>query len=225
MPEPVGSRNQSEFAGGSKRLDSFVGGSLRPSHRRQEMTLASRTRDHIRRHVVGYLALFVALGGTGAWAADKITSKDIAKNAVRSKHIKAGQVKAADANLVRHVRRPESVETGPLTPVIRVKANRGDLLGIHGRVELRKVAGVYFCYVELHIQGPIEQTGTVISTSSFDPVSAYIGTDDGQDLIGARPITVPVVEQGTYRVHLTGAGEGGASCEFRDRNLFVELIR
>lgn len=46
--------------------------------------------------VAAYVALFVALGGTGAWAADKITSKEIAKNAVRSKHIKTGQVKAAD---------------------------------------------------------------------------------------------------------------------------------
>jgi hypothetical protein len=40
--------------------------------------------------------MFVALGGTSAWAADRITSKDIAKNAVLSKHIKNGQVKSAD---------------------------------------------------------------------------------------------------------------------------------
>jgi hypothetical protein len=51
---------------------------------------------HIRSNAVGYLALFVALGGTGAWAADKITSADIAKNAVRSKHIKRGNVKRSD---------------------------------------------------------------------------------------------------------------------------------
>lgn len=49
-------------------------------------------RSHIRSNVVGYLALVVAMGGTGAWAAEKITSKDIAKNAVRAKHIKAGAV-------------------------------------------------------------------------------------------------------------------------------------
>ena len=42
--------------------------------------------------VAAYLALFVALGGTGAWAADRITSKDISKNAVRSKHIKKNAV-------------------------------------------------------------------------------------------------------------------------------------
>ena len=55
-----------------------------------------RIKVHVRGNVVGYLALFVALGGTAAWAADKITSKDIARNAVLSRHIKNGQVKSAD---------------------------------------------------------------------------------------------------------------------------------
>ncbi len=44
--------------------------------------------------VVAYLALFIALGAGGAWAANKITSKQIAKNAVRAKHIKKNQVRA-----------------------------------------------------------------------------------------------------------------------------------
>ena len=48
----------------------------------------------MRANAVAYLALFVALGGTSAWAADKITSKEIATNAVLSKHIK--QVKTVD---------------------------------------------------------------------------------------------------------------------------------
>jgi len=40
--------------------------------------------------------LFVALGGTSAWAADKITSGDIARNAVHSKHIKRNAVETAE---------------------------------------------------------------------------------------------------------------------------------
>jgi hypothetical protein len=44
--------------------------------------------------VVAYLALFVALGGVGAYAAEKITSKEIKKNAVRAKHIRGGAVGA-----------------------------------------------------------------------------------------------------------------------------------
>jgi hypothetical protein len=53
-----------------------------------------RIRPRHPRHatVVAYLALFIALGGVGAYAADKITSKEIKKNAVRSKHIKTGAV-------------------------------------------------------------------------------------------------------------------------------------
>jgi hypothetical protein len=46
-------------------------------------------------NVVSTLCMFVLLGG-GAYAATKITSKDLAKNAVRSKHIKDGQVNTRD---------------------------------------------------------------------------------------------------------------------------------
>jgi len=47
---------------------------------------------HLRSNAVAYVALFVALGGTGAWAAGQITSADIGKNAVRTRHIKKGAV-------------------------------------------------------------------------------------------------------------------------------------
>ena len=56
---------------------------------------SSKLLDHLRSHVIAYLALFLALGGTGAWAASKITSKDIAKSAVRSKQIKNNAVKTS----------------------------------------------------------------------------------------------------------------------------------
>ena len=55
-----------------------------------------RLRRHVRSNLIGYLALFVALGGTGAYAADQIGSEDIAKNAVKSKHLKNGQLREAD---------------------------------------------------------------------------------------------------------------------------------
>lgn len=51
---------------------------------------------HLRHNVVAYLALFVALGTGTAFAADKITSKDIARNAVKAKHIKDGQVRGPE---------------------------------------------------------------------------------------------------------------------------------
>jgi hypothetical protein len=52
----------------------------------------SRIGSHIRRNFVGYLALSLALGGSGAWAAAKVNAGGIAKNAVRPKHIQAGAV-------------------------------------------------------------------------------------------------------------------------------------
>jgi hypothetical protein len=57
--------------------------------------LLARFRGHARHHSVGYVALFVALGGT-TYAAATVGPGDIEKDAVRSKHIKAGGVKNPD---------------------------------------------------------------------------------------------------------------------------------
>lgn len=46
--------------------------------------------------VVAYVAMVAALSGGGAYAAGQITSHDIKKNAVLSKHIKDGQVATVD---------------------------------------------------------------------------------------------------------------------------------
>jgi hypothetical protein len=52
---------------------------------------------HIKQNTVAWVALFVALGGTGAWAANQLVgSSDIRKNAVLSRHLKNGNVKRAD---------------------------------------------------------------------------------------------------------------------------------
>lgn len=59
------------------------------------MLVLGAVGSHLRSNVVGYLALFVALGGT-AWAAATIGAEDIRRNAVRSKHIKNGQVTTKD---------------------------------------------------------------------------------------------------------------------------------
>jgi hypothetical protein len=57
--------------------------------------MSSRIWLYLRQHHVALLALVVALSGT-AYAATKVGSDDIARNAVRSKHIKKGQVKKKD---------------------------------------------------------------------------------------------------------------------------------
>ena len=59
------------------------------------MGVSTRVGEHLRANVVGYVAVFIALSGT-AFAVEKIGSKEIAKNAVKAKHIKDGQVSSAE---------------------------------------------------------------------------------------------------------------------------------
>jgi hypothetical protein len=47
-------------------------------------------------NITSTLALIVALGGTGAYAADKLGGGDIARNAITSKHLKNGKVRKQD---------------------------------------------------------------------------------------------------------------------------------
>ena len=54
------------------------------------MSRFARIRSHARQNIVGYLALFVALGGTTAYAAG------LADDSVKSRHIVDGQVRGAD---------------------------------------------------------------------------------------------------------------------------------
>ena len=53
-------------------------------------------RQHLRGNAVAYVALFVALGGTSAWAAGQITGKDIKNNTVKSKDVKDGTLLSGD---------------------------------------------------------------------------------------------------------------------------------
>jgi hypothetical protein len=53
--------------------------------------------EHLGRHSVGYVALFVALGGT-AWAGSQIGASDIKDNAVRSHHVKDDTLTGKDVD-------------------------------------------------------------------------------------------------------------------------------
>ena len=59
--------------------------------------MSARMRSHVRSNVIGYLALFVALGGT-TYAAATVGPADIEEDAVRTKHILNGQVRTPDLN-------------------------------------------------------------------------------------------------------------------------------
>lgn len=80
--------------------------------------MPARITRHLRANAIAYLALFVALGWTGAYAAQKV-----AKNTVKSKQIKDGQVKSQDlangaviaAKLAPGAVTPPAIEDGSIT--------------------------------------------------------------------------------------------------------------
>jgi hypothetical protein len=139
-------------------------------------------RNHIRSNVVAYVALFAALGGTGAWAADKITSKDIAKNAVRSKHIKNGQVKKRD--LASGLRGPGGAMYSAIPDGgLRLNASNGFGLASCPNGQILKSSGsAYACAADDNVPGP-DSVGSdqvidgSLTSSDLGGSSWSVGTD------------------------------------------------
>ena len=75
--------------------------------------MSSRISDHVGSNVVGYLALFIALGGT-VYAADKVGSNDIKAGAVKSKQIGDDKIKSKDIKDEKGVK-SRDVKDGGLT--------------------------------------------------------------------------------------------------------------
>lgn len=79
--------------------------------------------------VVALVALFAALAGTG-YAASKIGKKDIARNAVRSKHIKRQQIKSAEVK--NRKLRGRDIRRGTLDASLFDESALGELRGPAG---------------------------------------------------------------------------------------------
>ena len=184
--------------------------------------------------VVAVAALIVALAGS-AVAVDKITSNDIAKNAVLSQHIEAGQVKNDDTDLVKHARAPGEVQhsasaSAELGPNLTLRAKRGDVLRINARVTIRNVLGSQECYVNLAVDGPGDEVDSelrVMDRQGGGPFVTYANNSSGGSGFGLNsdPLDLPIVRAGRHRVFLTYQVEAGNTCGFADRNLWVEQIR
>jgi hypothetical protein len=57
--------------------------------------MGERVYGYVRRHHLGLVAIFIALGGT-AWAGAKLGAEDIQKNAIRAKHVKNDRIGTAE---------------------------------------------------------------------------------------------------------------------------------
>ena len=73
--------------------------------------MVNKIRRHLRTNLVAYLALFIALGGSGAFAAQQLK-----KNSVKSKQIKDGGIKTQD--LADGAVSAEKVGGGAVRPVV-----------------------------------------------------------------------------------------------------------
>ena len=143
--------------------------------------------------VVAYLALFLAIGGVGAYAASKIGSKEIKRGAIKAKHVKANAVRAkhiAAAQVGADELAPASVGSEELLAG-SVGAGKLDLVASDEVSGPLQVSGPGSDPLEASVTVEVPQGGAVL----FD-LSADVGTNnDSTDCRAA-------IATGTYSVDL-----------------------
>lgn len=180
--------------------------------------------------VIAIAALIAALAGT-AVAVDKITSGDIAKNAVRSKHIKQGQVKAADTDITRSRFASNPRTGGDVTPVsdlnITVQVKRGDAVSIQG-FGLGSGHNMDGCDFYLDVEGAgIPSFSRRVMRFTAADQRKYIDKSSlgTADILAADPIDLLVPGNGRLEIRPMLAQAGPGPCSIRDRGLSVTVHR
>jgi hypothetical protein len=180
---------------------------------------------YVRRHHIGLLALFVALGGT-AYAVQKAP-----KDSVVSKSIKNGQVKPQDVKLAKTKEYPDLVTLSPFTvetldPLV-VKVPKSGMVSVFAQSEIKKTSGPAggICVVSLRtvaggvFEGLYRRTSF---TSEFlvrrtAPGTAGVGVSDSSE---AGLITYNL-EPGRHEFELSYAADSDTNCQFRNTKLVV----
>ncbi|UJA19687.1 hypothetical protein HJD18_05300 [Thermoleophilia bacterium SCSIO 60948] len=145
-------------------------------------TFTERTLRFLRSNAVALLALFVALGGS-AYAAAKIGSSDIKRNAVESRHIGKNEVRVADvASLPRAELTANSSQSfsdaAENVEFDDARVSRGLRLLTNGDSVLVKQPGVYAITGELHWES--NSDGARVAELRIDPAagdSRYVSSD------------------------------------------------
>jgi hypothetical protein len=180
---------------------------------------------YVRRHHIGLVALFVALGGT-AYAVQKAP-----KDSVVSKSIKDGQVKVRDVQPAKTVEFPAQVsvpassftEQEPFT----VKVPRSGFISVYGEAQIRKVSGSFPnpCSVGLSLDGDVPYTPILSIPSTIDDFTIR-RTSPNSDNEGvftnsqAGLLTFPV-DPGKQTFGISYASSAGTSCQFRNTRLVI----
>ena len=128
--------------------------------------MLGRLAAHVNRNAYGLIAIFIALGGS-AYAAATIGADDIKDNAVRSKHVKDGQIKGDDL---------ASPVDESLSGAILISDQDGALAGQGGPKTIGEIPGV----------GHFEATCSASAVSAkfiseFGGGSLAVWTDFGPD--------------------------------------------
>jgi hypothetical protein len=165
-----------------------------------------RIKTHLRSNVVAYLALFCALGGSAAYAAEKITSKQIAPGAVKSKQVKDGSITSTDlaSNVLTRGGQGERGPQGPAGP-------QGPV-GAQGETGPAGVTG------ERGPQGPQGPAGPTFGDSTtFDVIDI---SNCGTKTLG----TVPVEVTSPSRIRATGTGSLRADSGAHGATISIQLL-
>jgi hypothetical protein len=185
--------------------------------------LLGRLGTHVRRQFVGYVALFVALGGT-TYAAATIGSGDIKSNAVLSRHIKNGEIKNFDLGA-------KAVGTAKLQAraITAAKVANGAVTGpklARGAVTGLKVADGSLTASDIDtstlprafrslsaVLGPNETKSLTIGNLTFSETADATGACNGMNLTTGskaatvgRPDGVVVADMANHTVGITSAG-------------------
>jgi hypothetical protein len=119
-----------------------------------------RIRQHLTfANVVSVIALFVAIGGAGAYASGLIGPNDIRDNAVRSRHIKNHQVKPSD------LAKPQALQSAGLPAT----TNAGNCTGLTDE----------WASVQPNVLGPVGYYRDVLGRVHLNGIAIICGSPGG----------------------------------------------
>ena len=180
---------------------------------------------YVRRHHIGLLALFIALGGT-AYAVQKAP-----KDSVVSKSIKDGQVKPRDQKLTKTVTFPATVIVPPSTGLpqepFTVKVPESGLISLYAESEIQKTSGASQspCNVSLSLNGQAPYTPILSIGFEFDDyeIRRTAPNSDNQGVFTrtqAGLLTFPA-EPGKQTFRISYGAFTNTNCRFRNTKLVI----